>query len=44
MESMKGMKLRLISVNSFIFFLRGETRIRSLISLPEIVRLMMEIC
>lgn len=40
---MNGMKFRLISKNPFNFFLRGDTRICSLVSFPEIVRLIMRI-
>ena len=41
-ESMKGRKLRLISVNPLIFFLSGDTLISSLVVGPERLRLMIE--
>jgi len=41
-ESMKGKKLRLISVNPIIFFLSGLTLRSSLVVGPERLRLMMD--
>lgn len=41
-ESMKGKKLRLISVNPLIFFLNGDTLISSLVVGPDKLRLMTE--